>query len=138
MLLRMKGINTYVLDRSESSGFKSQLIAGLGGHHINNRETPLSEAAADLGPIDFVLEATGYAPLAFQAFQHLAMDGLVCLLWVAGGSQEISVDAMEFNNRMVLGNRLMFGSVNASMADFNPGLSIFSRSTSYGRASWKG
>ena len=121
MLLRMRGINTYVLDRSESGGFKSRLIADLGGHHINSRETPLSEVAPDLGPIDFVLEATGYAPLGFQAFQHLAPDGLVCLLGVAGGSQEISVDAMEFNNRMVLGNRLVFGSVNASLADFRSG-----------------
>ena len=121
MLLRMRDINTYVLDRSESGGFKSRLIAELGAHHINIQETPLSEVAADLGPIDFVLEATGYAPLAFQAFQHLAMDGLVCLLGVAGGSQEISVDAMEFNNRMVLGNRLMFGSVNASLVDFQGG-----------------
>ncbi len=121
MLLRMKGINTYVLDRSESDGFKSRLIADLGAQHINSRETPLSEVAVDLGPIDFVLEATGYAPLAFQAFQHLGMNGLVCLLGVAGGSQEISVNAMEFNNRMVLGNRLVFGSVNASLADFQSG-----------------
>ena len=121
MLLRMKGINTYVLDRSESGGFKSRLIADLGAQHINSRETPLSEVAVDLDPIDFVLEATGYAPLAFQAFQHLALDGVACLLGVAGGNQEISVDAMEFNNRMVLGNRLVFGSVNASLADFQSG-----------------
>ncbi len=121
MLLRMKGINTYVLDRSESGGFKSRLITDLGAQHINSRETPLSEVAVDLGPIDFVLEATGYAPLVFQAFQHLGVNGLVCLLGVAGGSQEISVDAMEFNNRMVLGNRLVFGSVNASLVDFQSG-----------------
>ncbi len=93
----------------------------MGAQHINSRETPLSEVAVDLDPIDFVLEATGYAPLAFQAFQHLALDGVACLLGVAGGNQEISVDAMEFNNRMVLGNRLVFGSVNASLADFQSG-----------------
>ena len=121
MLLRMKGINTYVLDRSEAGGFKARLIADLGGHHIDTRETSLSEAAVDLGPIDFVLEATGYAPLAFQAFQHLGLNGLVCLLGVAGGSQEISVDSVEFNNRMVLGNRLVFGSVNAGLVDFQSG-----------------
>ena len=121
MLLRLRGINTYVLDRSEFGGFKSRLIASLGAHHVNTRESSLSEVAADIGPIDFVLEATGYAPLAFQAFEHLAMDGLICLLGVAGGSQDISVDAMEFNNRMVLGNRLVFGSVNASLADFQSG-----------------
>ena len=121
MLLRMKGINTHVLDRSESGGFKSRLIADFGGHHIDTRQTPLAEVAPDLGTINFVLEATGYAPLAFQAFQHLAPNGLACLLGVSGGSQDIWVDAVEFNNRMVLGNRLVFGSVNASLVDFQSG-----------------
>ena len=121
MLLRMKGINTHVLDRSESGGFKSRLIADFGGHHIDTRQTPLAEVAPDLGTIDFVLEATGYAPLAFQAFQHLAPNGLACLLGVSGGSQDIWVDAVEFNNRMVLGNRLVLGSVNASLVDFQSG-----------------
>lgn len=122
MLLRLRGINTYVLDRSESGGFKSGLIAQFGAHHVDTRVTPLSGVAAEVGRLDFVLEATGYAPLVFEAFQHLAMDGLVCLVGVSGGSHTVSVDANEFNNRFVLGNRLVFGSVNANLVDFRSGV----------------
>ena len=126
MLLRLEGINTFVLDRSETGGFKSQLIARLGAHHVDTRETPLAEVAPsiidEVGPIDFVLEATGHAPLVFEAYQHLAMNGLLCLLGVSGGSLSVPVDANRFNNDLVLGNRLVFGSVNASLVDFRSGV----------------
>ena len=122
MLLRLQGLNTYVFDRSEAGGLKSQLVSRLGAHHVNSRQTPLAEFAAETGPIDLVVEATGYAPLAFEAAPYLAMNGLVCLLGVSGPSQVISLDASGFNNQMVLGNRLVFGSVNANLVDFKSGV----------------
>ncbi len=122
MLLRLRGVNTYVVDRSEDDGLKSRLMSRIGAHHVNSRETPLAEFAAGSGPIDLVMEATGYAPLVFDAAPHLAMNGVVCLLGVSGPRQTISLDAGEFNNRMVLGNQLMFGSVNANLIDFKSGV----------------
>ena len=122
MLLRLKNINTYVLDRSEMGGFKARLISQLGAHHVDTRTTPVSYLAVDAGRIDFVLEATGYAPLVFEAFKHLAMDGLLCLVGVSGHSGDVPVDASEFNNSLVLGNRLVFGSVNAGLMDFRSGV----------------
>ena len=122
MLLRLEGINTYVLDQSESGGFKSRLIAQFGAHHVDARTTPVADVAAEVGRMDFVLEATGYAPLVFEASQHLAANGLLCLLGVSGGSRTVTIDANEFNNSFVLGNRLVFGSVNANLVDFRSGV----------------
>ena len=122
MLLRLRGINTCVLDRSEPGGPKSQLIQRFGAHHVDTRQTPLSEVAAGMGPVDLVLEATGYAPLVFEAHQVLAMDGLLCLVGVSGESHDVTVAAKSFNNRLVLGNRLIFGSVNAGLEDFRAGV----------------
>ncbi len=122
MLLRLEGINTYVLDRSETGAFKAQLITRLGAYHFNTMETPVAEVAAQMGRVDLVLEATGFAPLVFDAYQHLNPNGLLCLLGVSGGSRNISVDANQFNNSMVLGNRLVFGSVNANLIDFHSGV----------------
>ena len=122
MLLRLRGINTYVLDRSKSGGFKSNLITQIGGSHIDSTKTPLSEIASDVGQFDFILEATGYAPLVFEAADHLAMDGVLCMLGISGESGEVPVEASQFNNRFVLGNRLMFGSVNANLVDFRTGV----------------
>lgn len=122
MLLRLKGINTWVLDRSDEEGVKSQLIALLGARHVDTRQSSLSEVAAEAGRVDFVMEATGYTPLVFEAARHLAPDGLLCMLGVSGGNRQIPVDANEFNNKLVLGNRLLFGSVNASLVDFRSGV----------------
>ena len=41
---------------------------------------------------------------------------------MSGGAHEISMDATEFNNSLVLGNRLMFGAVNANVVDFQSGV----------------
>ena len=125
MLLRLKGIDTYVFDRSDHGGFKSRLISQLGAHHLDAREAPLSEAASETGGVDLILEATGYAPLIFEAVQLLNPNGVVCMLGVSGGGGEAPVNASQFNNSIVLGNRMMFGSVNASMADFRAGVEHF-------------
>jgi threonine dehydrogenase-like Zn-dependent dehydrogenase len=122
MLLRLEGINTYVLDHSDREGFKSGLITQIGAHHVDTRETSMADVADTVGRVDLVLEATGYAPLVLEAFQLLAMDGVMCLLGVSGGAHEISMDATEFNNSLVLGNRLMFGAVNANVVDFQSGV----------------
>ena len=122
MLLRLKGIQTYVLDRSESGGFKDRLIARLGAEHVGIRETSVSQVFGEVGQVDLVLEATGHASLVFEAAQSLASNGLVCLLGVSGGNREVTVESVAFNNNLVLGNRLIFGSVNASLEDFQSGV----------------
>ena len=122
MLLRLEDINTYVLDHSETGGFKSRLIAQIGAHHVDTREKSLADVANTMGRVDLVLEATGYAPLVLEASQLLEMDGVMCLLGVSGVAPQISIDAREFNNSLVLGNRLMFGSVNANVVDFRSGV----------------
>ena len=121
-LLRLRGINTYVLDRSKQGGFKSSIITQIGGHHVDSTTTTVSELAADRGPFDLILEASGYAPLVFEALEQLALDGVLCLLGISGESGEVPVAAGKFNNRFVLGNRLVFGSVNANQVDFQAGV----------------
>lgn len=122
MLLRLEGINTYVLDHSETEGFKSRLITQIGAHHVDTRGKSMSDVADTVGRVDLVLEATGYAPLVLESSQLLAMNGVMCLLGVSGGAHQISMEATEFNNSLVLGNRLMFGSVNANVVDFRSGV----------------
>jgi threonine dehydrogenase-like Zn-dependent dehydrogenase len=121
MLLRLEGIDTYVLDHSEAGGFKAQLIAQIGAHHVDTREKSLADVADTVGPADLIIEATGYAPLVPEASGLLALDGVMCLLGVSGGNHQVSMDAGEFNNSLVLGNRLIFGSVNANVVDFQSG-----------------
>ncbi len=122
LLLRLRDIDTYVVDLSEVGGPKSQLISQLGAHHISIKSEPLSTAAREIAGTDIVIEATGFAPLIFDAARLLKPDGVVSLLGVSGSATEVTVEARAFNNSMVLGNQLIFGSVNAGEADFRSGI----------------
>ena len=122
LLLRLRGIDTWVFDRSAPAGRKARLAGQMGAHFANTGETPVSRIAAELGPVDLIVEATGYAPLVFDACQQLGSNGVLCLLGVADEGSPLTVDAGGFNNRLVLGNRLVFGSVNANPADFRAGV----------------
>ncbi len=121
LLLRLRDIDTYVVDRSDDGGPKSQLIAQLGAQHISTKSEPMSAVARAIGGVDVVIEATGFAPLIFEAAPLLKPNGVVSLLGISGSAGEVPVDARAFNNSMVLGNQLIFGSVNAGEADFRSG-----------------
>ena len=122
VLLRLRDIDTYVVDRSEAGGFKSQLISRLGARHLSTGAAPISDVTSEIGGVDVVLEATGFAPLVFEAVPLLKPNGIVAMLGISGDGGETPVRAGQFNNSMVLGNRLMFGSVNAGMVDFRAGV----------------
>ena len=122
LLLRLRDIDTYVVDRSDHGGPKSQLISQLGAHHISTQSEPLSAAAREIDGADIVIEATGFAPLIFEAAPLLKPNGVVSLLGISGSASKIPVDARAFNNSTVLGNQLIFGSVNAGEADFRSGI----------------
>ncbi len=121
-LLRLRDVDTYVANRTESDSPKSRLIRAIGANHINVSDARLEGAISKSGGFDLVLEATGYTPLIFDAIQTLSLNGVICLLGVSGGSRNIEFDADRFNQSMVLGNRTMFGSVNAHIEDFRSGV----------------
>ena len=122
MLLRLRGINTWVYDLSAPDGDKARIAEQIGARFANTGETPVSGISATLGPVDLIVEATGYSPLVFDSYRQLANNGVLCLLGVAGDSNPVSVDPANFNNGLVLGNRLVFGSVNANPSDFRAGV----------------
>lgn len=121
-LLRLRNVDTYVANRTDSDSLKGRLIREIGATHINLSDARLEGAMSSSGGFDLVLEATGYTPLIFDAIQTLSLNGVICLLGVSGGSRNIEFDSDMFNQSMVLGNRTMFGSVNAHMEDFRSGV----------------
>lgn len=122
MLLRLKGLNTWVFDLSPNDGAKARIASQIGATFVNTAETPVSAIADALGPADLIVEATGYAPLVMEAYGQLGNNGVLCLLGVAGDSGAVPVVSHEFNNALVTGNRVIVGSVNANLADFRAGV----------------
>src|SRR5207249_156544 len=100
----------------------SDLIEQLGAHYVSSSQTALAQAGEMYGPFDIILEASGFSPLAFEAAEVLAKDGVLVLASVTGGDKKVEVNADRINQGFVLGNKVMVGTVNASHADFVSGV----------------
>lgn len=122
MLLSLEGIEVHLYDATER-GPKSDLAEASGAKYIWAAEHKLGhELAAEIGPVDIVVEATGYSPLAFDAMDMVAPNGVVCLTGVSGGSRKLEVSADHLNLEMVLSNKVVFGTVNANRRHFESGV----------------
>lgn len=122
MLLSLEGIEVHFYDATER-GIKSDLAEASGANYIWAGERKLShELVAEIGAVDIVVEATGYSPLAFDAMDMVAPNGVVCLTGVSGGSRKLEVSADHLNLEMVLSNKVVFGTVNANRRHFDSGV----------------
>jgi threonine dehydrogenase-like Zn-dependent dehydrogenase len=121
LALRLRGIEVTCVSLREPPYRNSDLIEELGGTYVSTKQTSLAEAAAEHGPFDMIIEATGFSPLAFEAAEALGKNGVLVLVSVTGGERKAEVNADMINQGFVLGNKVMVGSVNASPADFTSG-----------------
>lgn len=118
MILRSEEIETYVLARSERGNNKSRLIEEIGAKYISANEYYINPTER----FDFIVEASGDSEMAFQAMELLRANGILCLTSVTGGKKEIIVPADKINLGYVLGNKSMFGTVNANIQDYEQGV----------------
>jgi threonine dehydrogenase-like Zn-dependent dehydrogenase len=85
----------------------------------------LIDVPKETGYPDIVIEATGVSRVVFDAMEILGPNGVLCLLSVTGGDtmNEEPIDLI--NQRLVLGNQVVFGSVNANPRHFKMGVKDF-------------
>ncbi len=124
MLLRNRGLETYTVGR-EDEGADSpmqRLLAEMGSVYLDSRVDPIKELGSNLGRIDLIFEATGNSAVVFDALQALGANGVMCLTGLPGGDAQREVAADEVSREMVLGNKVVFGSVNANRRDFEKGV----------------
>lgn len=125
--LRMRGLEVTSFGRVPPPYRNSELLAELGVRYISTAETSLKEAAAAYGPFDLMFEATGFAPIVFEAMEHLGKNGALILSSVTGGGRNVQVPADMINLGFVLGNKVMVGTVNANRDYFEAGVYDLSR-----------
>jgi len=101
------GLEVHVIDQM-TSGLKPDLVAALGASY----HTGKVEDACD-SP-DVIIECTGVGMLIFDAMDHLAPGGVLCLTGVSPSGRSLSIDAGMVNRGMVLKNEGVVGSVNAN------------------------
>jgi glucose 1-dehydrogenase len=122
LLLRLRGLDVVCLSRTKAPYLNSDLIEELGAAYVSTQDVTPAQAAEKHGPFDFMFEATGFSPLAFEAAEALGPNGVLILASVTGGDRKAEVPADKINQGFVLGNKVMVGTVNASREDFERGV----------------
>jgi threonine dehydrogenase-like Zn-dependent dehydrogenase len=101
------GLEVHLLDRIKE-GLKPELVKELGGIYHTG-------PVKDIGfQPDVTIECTGVASVIVEAMNHLASDGILCLVGVSSQGQPPAIDIGTWNRNMVLQNNVVFGSVNAN------------------------
>jgi threonine dehydrogenase-like Zn-dependent dehydrogenase len=116
--LRLRGLDVTVASREPEGSFKDRLLREAGIHYTSTATVPIEDLPRRIGRIDIVFEATGATAVVFPAMRLLGPDGVCILSSVTGGSKTVEVDLAGWNRDMVLGNRVVFGTVNGGRGHF--------------------
>lgn len=122
LFLRLRGLEVLAMARTQPPFLKADLLAEIGVRYISTKTKTLKQAAQQFGPFDLVLDGTGFSPLVFEAMEALGKNGVLAMVSVTGGDRKAEIPADRINQGFVLGNKVAFGSVNASRADFERGV----------------
>lgn len=123
MALRMRGLQVYGFGKNPRKDYKNaELCEEIGAIYNSTMETSIVEAGKKYGEFDIIFEATGFSPIVWDAAQALAKNGVLILSSVTGGDRKAEIPSDKINIEFVLGNKLMFGTVNAGREHFALGV----------------
>jgi threonine dehydrogenase-like Zn-dependent dehydrogenase len=127
LLLRLRGLETHVYSRDPPDSREATLVREVGVNYISTETiADPAELRDALGRADVMIEATGAAKIAAAAMTLVEPNSILCLLSITGGSEPLSMDVAALNQRLVLGNGVVFGSVNSSRPHFEQAISHLS------------
>lgn len=121
LVLRLRGLDVTTMARTRPPYLNASLVEEIGGRYLSTRDRTLAQASEECGPFDIIIEGTGFSPLAFEAMDVLAKNGVLVLLSVTEGDRTVEVPADKINLGLVLGNKVVVGSVNANREYFELG-----------------
>ncbi|MDQ6787179.1 MAG: glucose dehydrogenase, partial [Acidobacteriota bacterium] len=124
MALRLRGYAVHGFGKDAREGyFNADLLAEIGVSYDSTMETTVLASTEKYGEYDLIFECTGYSPIVFDAMQSLNENGVLILASVTGGERKTDqVPSDKINQKFVLGNRVMFGTVNANREHFQYGV----------------
>lgn len=118
LALRVRGLEVHALDLKPRSNANAAIVEASGASYHFVEDISFDDLKRDLPNVDLIVECTGSsAPLA-GAMRLLGNNGVLVLLSVTGGGTERTIPADRIYREFVLGNKVMVGSVNSSVADF--------------------
>lgn len=121
-ILTIKGIRVSCLAKGKANKLREDIFSRLGVNYFNVDDTDVETLKNKGERFDIIIEATGFSPLAFDTLELLGINGIMCRTGISGGDKVITIHSDRINLDMVLGNKVVFGSVNANRTHFEQGL----------------
>jgi len=127
MALRMRGFDVHGFGLDLPEGYlNAELCRDIGATYDSTKQLSVKDSVAKYGEYDLIFECTGYSPIAFEAMECLNENGVLILSSVTGGDRKTDgVPTDKINQKFVLGNRVMVGTVNANREHFEAGVKDF-------------
>lgn len=127
LMLRARGMDVVVIGRRPAPLLAAEIVEGAGGRYLVASDDELAGIAADLPPIDLILEASGRPGPLFPAMGMLGANGVLVLLSGMRQSDMVSVSPAAINGGLLGGNKVIVGSVNSAKEDFELGVADLAR-----------
>ncbi len=121
MILRLRGLEVVTFGRKPAPYLNSGLVEELGARYVSTVELSIKDASARYGPFDIIFEGTGSSSVVFESAEVLAKNGVLILASITGAGKRLEIPADRINLDFVLGNKVMFGTVNANREYFESG-----------------
>ena len=118
MALVRQGFETFVYSREKAPHPKVSIVEAIGATYVSAESASLDDLAARVGNIDVVYEASGASQLSFEVIERLGVNGIFVFTGVPGRKAPVAIDTDRLMRSLVLNNQVVFGSVNASRANF--------------------
>ncbi|MDS0276642.1 glucose 1-dehydrogenase [Halomicroarcula sp. S1AR25-4] len=108
---------TYCVGRRDRPDPTIDVIEELGATYVDSRQTSVDEIPEAHEAIDYMYEATGFAPHAIETVHALAPNGVGALLGIPE-PWDFEVDGGSLHNELVLHNKCLVGTVNSHVKHF--------------------
>jgi threonine dehydrogenase-like Zn-dependent dehydrogenase len=118
IFLRLRDIEVSLVAKSDPGSPAFKVAKAVGANLLDADQHPVAGLAKELGHIDLTFEATGASSVALNAMAATGNNGVCCLSSVTAGMRTVTIDSDSLNLDMVLGNKLVFGTVNANRRHF--------------------
>ena len=122
LVLRLRGLDVTVFGQRPAPYRNSELLQQIDARYVSTKSVSVVDGAAQYGPFDLIVEATGFSPLVFDCMQALGKNGVLVLSSVTGGDRRVEVPSDKINLDFVLGNKVVVGTVNANREYFERGV----------------
>jgi threonine dehydrogenase-like Zn-dependent dehydrogenase len=114
-----RNLEVHVQDHNEH-GPKPGLVRELGAKYF-------SREREDEGGYDIVIECTGVPAVLKQILERGTVNRIVCLAGLSPAKSASTLDVAPFNQAMVLGNQVVFGTVNANRRHYEAAADALAR-----------